>query len=144
MVHYLLLPARGFSSSSINAAHYQHPLIAKPWLMLLNWSSPTLPRTKRLNFLPTEHTPLLLLMSSANTLWSFQPLPHNKLNRNPVSLLERSQACCTCLCRSGIKQNNLVTSVTFLIVIKMCDIHQKPTQSLGNKTTTNFWDFLNS
>lgn len=44
------------------------------------------------------------------------------------------QDCCTCLSISGTKQNNLVTSVTFLIVIKMCDIHQKPTQSLGNKT----------
>lgn len=53
------------------------------------------------------------------------------------------QAFCTCLCIRGMKQNNLITSVTFLIVIKMCDIHQKPTQSLGNKTS-NFWDFLNS
>lgn len=28
--------ARGFSFSSISAIHHQHPLVSKPWLMLLN------------------------------------------------------------------------------------------------------------
>lgn len=105
MVHCLLLPARCFSSSFMNAVHHHHHHhIAKPWLML-NWCSLKLHKIQLLNmfFSPGEPASLPMLMLTANTLSVFQLLACNKLNTNWLLHTGRTQAQCMCFCVNGRK-----------------------------------------